>query len=119
MSQEEKKSLLNPVGKVTTIKYNFPGIGEMTLGTALIDLSLAPEGSELYVQPSEGRLRLEVEVANDNAQNWRKRFEQQAEFSQKLLQSTAEVKALLQDLLDTGTISCGARRKKARQLLKE
>lgn len=27
-------------------------------------------GSELYVQPKDSRLRLEVEVANDNASKW-------------------------------------------------
>lgn len=84
MSQQDKRSLLNPVGKVTTIKYNFPGIGEVTLGTALIDLSLAPEGSELYVQPSEDRLRLEVEVADANASGWKKALEEAHDRIRKL-----------------------------------
>lgn len=95
MSQEEKKSLLNPVGKVTTIQYDFPGIGMMTLGTALIDLSLAPEGTELFVQPSESRLRLEVEVANDNATKWKKALNQQQDFNVQLRIDLREARALL------------------------
>lgn len=41
-----------------------------TIGIAQVGLSQAPVGSELYVTPSDKRLSLEVEVANDNAQHW-------------------------------------------------
>lgn len=34
---------------------------------AIFDASQVPEGSELYVTPSDSRLSLEVEVANENA----------------------------------------------------
>lgn len=56
-----------PVGKVTAMKVEFPQIGEMTIGIAQVDLNLAPVGSELFVTPSDKRLMLELEVANENA----------------------------------------------------
>lgn len=64
MSNQKKNSLLSPVGKV--ICQAQTATGEM-IGIAQVDLSLAPVGCELYVQPKDSRLRLELEVANENA----------------------------------------------------
>lgn len=67
MSNSEKNSLLNPVGKVLCLAQTMTG---ETIGIAQVNASLAPVGSELFVQPSVGRLKLEVEVANENALHW-------------------------------------------------
>lgn len=63
----EKISLLSSVGKVLCQAQTATGV---TIGIAQVDLSLAPVGSELYVQPKDSRLKLEVEVANENALHW-------------------------------------------------
>lgn len=62
-----KNSLLEPVGTVSRV----PDLEGRAIGICLVDLSLAPVGSELYVQPKDSRLKLEVQVANDNALHWR------------------------------------------------
>lgn len=66
-------SLLNPVGKVLCQAQAATG---GMIGIAQVDLALAPVGSVLYVQPSEGRLTCEVEVANANALHWKAGLEQ-------------------------------------------
>lgn len=91
MSQEEKKSLLNPVGVVRKIQTYPSG----TMGIAVVDLSLAPAGSELYVQPSEGRLRLEVEVANDNATKWKNALGAEQERNKQLRDEVRQARELL------------------------
>ena len=63
----DSKSVLAPVGKVICEAMVATG---GTVGIAQVDISRAPVGSELFVQPSVGRLRLEVEVANENALHW-------------------------------------------------
>jgi len=63
----DSKSVLAPVGKVIVAAQTATG---NQIGIAQVDLSLAPVGSELFVQPSVGRLKLEVEVANENALHW-------------------------------------------------
>lgn len=67
MHTSEKNSLIAPVGKVICLAETANG---GTIGIAQVNVSLAPVGTELYLQPSEGRLKLEVEVANDNALHW-------------------------------------------------
>lgn len=64
---DSKNSLLSPVGKVLCQAQT--ATGEM-IGIAQVNLSLAPVGCELYVQPKDSRLKLEVEVANENALHW-------------------------------------------------
>lgn len=66
---DSKKSLLSPVGKAVACQVVN---GMTTMTVAVFDASQVPEGSELYVQPKDSRLRLEVEVANDNAAHHRK-----------------------------------------------
>ena len=64
-NQEKKNSLLSPVGKADPM----PGTnGAFTM--AVFEASQVPVGVELYLQPKDSRLRLEVEVANDNASHW-------------------------------------------------
>lgn len=67
MSNNEKNSLLNPVGKVLCLAQTMTG---ETIGIAQVNASLAPVGCELFVQPKDSRLKLEVEVANENALHW-------------------------------------------------
>lgn len=67
MSNNEKNSLLNPVGKVICLAQTASG---ETIGIAQVNASLAAVGCELYVQPKDSRLKLEVEVANENALHW-------------------------------------------------
>lgn len=76
-------------------------------------------GTELYVQPSEGRLKLEVEVANDNALKWQNALGIQQERNKQLRDEVRELQAFIKDVLDAGVLSCGARRSKARELLKK
>ena len=68
MSTSEKNSLLNQVGKVLCQAQT--ASGEM-IGIAQVNLSLAPVGTELFVQPKDSRLTLEVLVANENAKHWK------------------------------------------------
>ncbi len=68
-NQEEKNSVLKPVGKVLCVAQTATG---GMIGIAQVDINLAPVGTELFVQPSEGRLKLEIEVANENALHWQK-----------------------------------------------
>ncbi|MNQ24773.1 hypothetical protein D3C85_379770 [compost metagenome] len=63
----DSNSVLRPVGKVICEAMVATG---GTIGIAQVNLSLAPVGCELYVQPKDSRLKLEVEVANDNALHW-------------------------------------------------
>lgn len=89
----DKKSVLNPVGKVVC-RLETPHGG--TTGIAQVDLSLAPVGTELYVQPSEGRLKLEIEVANDNALAWQKALSAEQVRNKQLRTDLQEARALLQ-----------------------
>jgi hypothetical protein len=59
----DSKNLFAPVGKAMML-----GVPELATGKTIVifDASQVPEGCDLYVQPSVGRLKLEVEVANDN-----------------------------------------------------
>ena len=97
MSNQEKKnslpgdSKLNPVGKVICA---MPQDG-VAIGIAQVDLSLAPVGCELYVQPSEGRLKLEVEVANDNAMHWKRGLKLQQERNRQIREDLRDARALL------------------------
>lgn len=68
--------MLNSVGKVLCQAQSATG---GTIGIAQVNLALAPVGSVLYVQPSEGRLTCEVEVANANALHWKAGLEQSNE----------------------------------------
>lgn len=125
MSNQEKKnslpedSALHPVGRVSTMKVTFPKIGEMTIGVAHVDLDRAPEGSVLYVHPSEGRLTCEVEVANANALHWKESLNKTNIRAAELRTERLRLRAFIRDLLDTGAISCGTSRKTARELLEE
>lgn len=65
-NQEKKNSLFQPVGKAQAMTGTN---GAWTM--AVFEGSQVPVDAELYLQPSEGRLRLEVEVANDNALHWK------------------------------------------------
>lgn len=122
MSNQVKKnslpndSMLNPVGKVLCQAQSATG---GTIGVAQVNLALAPVGSELYVRPSEGRLTCEVEVANANALHWKAGLEQANIRNAELRTVKYQLRAFIRDLLDTGVISCGARRKTARELLGE
>lgn len=89
---ENKKSVLNPIGKVICAAQAATG---GTIGIAQVDLSLAPEGTELYVQPSEGRLKLEVEVANDNALKWQNALGIQQERNKQLRDEVRQARELL------------------------
>lgn len=110
----EKSKLREPVGKVSAL----PDLttGKMT-GVAIIDLDLAPEGSELYVQPSVSRLTLEVEVATDNALHWRDQLSKSQDNYRAVRDSLREAQRILRDLLDQGLISSGAYRSTARKFL--
>ena len=89
-------SLLNPVGIVAKIPTGPMTRGEQTMiGIAHIDLSLAPEGTELFVQPSEGRLKLEIEVANDNALKWQDALKEQVARSTRLRCDLDKARTLL------------------------
>ena len=122
MSNQPKKnslpndSMLNPVGKVIAATDMWT---QMPIGIAQVNLALAPVGSELYVRPSEGRLTCEVEVANANALHWKAGLEQANIRNAELRTVKYQLRAFIRDLLDTGVISCGARRKTARELLGE
>lgn len=65
---EPVKSILAPVGVAS------PMTGTPQWTMAVFDAKDVPAGTELYVQPSEGRLKLEVEVANENAVHWRQQL---------------------------------------------
>lgn len=125
MDTQNKHSLLTPVGVVAAIPTSTAIRGGQTMiGVAHIDLSLAPVGTELFVQPSESKLRLEIEVANENALHWQNcynrtntRVAQQRTEKYKALGEVRELKQFVQELLDSGTISCGDRRAMARELL--
>jgi hypothetical protein len=105
----EQNSVLNPVGKVQTMTVTFPQIGEMTIGVAHVDLNRAPEGSELYVHPKEGRLKLEVDVANANALGWKQALDaaniRVAELRTEKYRLRELVRAM-KLLLDHGNLNC-------------
>lgn len=98
MSQEQKNSLLDPVGKVLCQAQT---AGGGMIGIAQVNLSLAPVGCELYVQPSEGRLKLEVEVANDNAMHWKHTL-MTCQAQKKRLREALRKIASIQDNLNGG-----------------
>lgn len=116
MSQEEKKSLFAPVGKAQKFRSMN---GEVTMTLAIFDASQVPEGSDLYVQPKDSRLKLEIEVANDNALHWKNALGLANERNRQQRKENRDLRTFMQDLLDSGVISCGDRRKKAREILKE
>lgn len=97
----ESKSVLSPVGIVSSITTG-PLIrgGATTIGIAHIDLSLAPVGSELYVQPKDSRLKLEVEVANDNALHWKDGLNKANERSARLRTELLKAKSMLRNIAD-------------------
>lgn len=64
-NQEKKNSLFQPVGKAQAMTGT-----NVAWTMAVFEGSQVPVDAELYLQPSEGRLKLEVEVANDNALHW-------------------------------------------------
>lgn len=110
----EKSKLREPVGKVSALPD--PTTGKMT-GVAIIDLDLAPEGSELYVQPSVSRLTLEVEVAVDNAIHWRESLAKAQRELRHVRGQLREAHSVFQGLLGEGLISSGVYRNKVRNLL--
>lgn len=65
--------MLNPVGKAVMLGTPILATGKTI---AIFDASQVPEGCELYVKPSVGRLTCEVEVANANALHWKAGLEQ-------------------------------------------
>lgn len=65
----QPRSLLKPVGIAS------PLTGTPNWTMAVFEKDLVPEGTELFVQPSDSRLCLEVEVSNDNAMHWKDRLE--------------------------------------------
>lgn len=86
----EKNSLLEPVGKVLCLAETPNG---SMIGIAQVNASLAPVGSELYVQPKDSRLKLEVAVANENALHHKKVCEDRGEWihkARKLLRRAQE-----------------------------
>lgn len=87
---QNKKSVLNPVGKAQAIL-----VGETTMTMVLCDQSLVPVGTELYVKPSEGRLKLEIEVANDNALKWQNALGTQQARNKQLRVEVRQARELL------------------------
>lgn len=87
---QNQHSLLNPVGKAQSIL-----VGTKTMTMVLCEPSVVPEGTELFVQPSEGRLKLEVEVANDNAQKWKACHQSQLEANSVILKKLSVARTLL------------------------
>ena len=65
---EQKNSLLNSVGKAESFGKDLFPTGKTI---AVFEASQVPVGTELFVQPSDSRLTLEVLVANDNAKHWK------------------------------------------------
>lgn len=74
-------------------------------------------GTELYVQPSESRLKLEIEVANDNALKWQQACQQSRLDKHEIEKELANVKGFIQRMLDNGFLSCGNARKQAREIM--
>lgn len=106
MSNSEKNSLLNPVGKVLCLAQTMTG---ETIGIAQVNASLAPVGCELFVQPSVGRLKLEVEVANENALHWQDGLRKANVLAAELRTEKYRLRDLLRAvklLLDTGNYEC-------------
>lgn len=60
---DSKKSLFAPVGQAMMLGLPILATGKTI---AIFDASQVPEGCDLYVQPKDSRLKLEIEVANDN-----------------------------------------------------
>lgn len=56
-----------PVGKAQPIMMHIQSATGETYTTALFKASDVPVGTELYATPSDRRLSLELEVANENA----------------------------------------------------
>lgn len=52
-------------------------------------------GTELFVQPSEGRLKLEIEVANDNVLKWQNALGVQQERNKQLRDEVLHARELL------------------------
>lgn len=88
---QNKNSVLNPVGKAQAIL-----VGETMMSMVLCDQSLVPVGTELFVQPSEGRLKLEIKVANDNALKWQNALDVQQERNKQLRDKLIKALAFLQ-----------------------
>lgn len=63
---DSKKSLLEPVGIAQAMQGTNGGFT-----MAVFQASQVPVDCELYVQPKDSRLRLEVEIANENALHWK------------------------------------------------
>lgn len=90
MSQEQKKSLTLPVA----VAEAMPGTnGGFTM--AVFPADQVPVGCELYVQPKGSRLRLEVEVANENALHWKDGLQKANERNSNLRKRLAIAEALL------------------------
>lgn len=83
---KEKNSLLNPVGKASPM----PGTPAWTM--AIFEANTVPEGTELFVQPKDSRLTLEIQVANDNALHWHTAYKNLAERHSQLRQSHSFLK---------------------------
>lgn len=111
----EKSKLREPVGKVSTLLD--PTTGKMT-GVAIVNLDQAPEGSELYVQPNDSRLALEVEVATENALHWRDQLSKSQENYRAVRDSLREAQKMLRAMLNNGALACNeSYRNQVRELL--
>lgn len=110
----EKSKLREPVGKVSALFD--PTTGKMT-GVVIVNLVQAPEGSELYVQPNDSRLALEVEVATDNALHWREKLGEAHIANSKLREQLRDMRTAMRNLLDNDYINSSVVRRKIREML--
>lgn len=85
----QPRSLLSPVGIAS------PLTGTPNWTMAVFEKDLVPEGTELFVQPSEGRLKLEVEVSNENAIKWQSALKEQVARSTRLRCDLDKARVLL------------------------
>ena len=60
-------------------------------------------GCELYVQPKDSRLKLEVEVANENAMHWKGNLEKAHNANSALRKEVRQMATLLRRLAQVPT----------------
>lgn len=76
-------------------------------------------GCELYVQPSEGRLKLEVEVANDNAMHWKHTLMTCQAQKKRLREALRKIALIKDNLKSVGWEEIEEAREIANEALKE